>query len=734
MMRRGLFASVGLVGVALYIPVASAQEKSHKWDSILPNTSISGEVLTSYEHYRSYGDDSVSPYRSTGGEAYSSQTLKLQHSVSEYESIQGRFSGLLNSSSYRSPFENEYIVEQFAASWEKGDGAIPFIAEVGDYYASFSSRSLQRPLKGARVELQPIADNWQHSIVGLSGYVDNDYRFFEPEEEYYYGASWLAEHERLGAFIFNAVHNEKNIEASLSAGTTSENHHQSVISLAMEQDFSILNQDLNVELETAYLDGNPNNTTTKQTDRSYSMSLDGQYNRIIQYGASFEQNGEHFSPVGGSVSADKRDFQADISFRFSQGTQVRFGGQWLENGFESADPTDIDTYDMKVIGTAFDQGEGGVNFSVNVQTRDSENESGSIDSRAHNAGLTLSKRLNPEWSIRGASQWRYNRNDVTNDTDTSRDVTVNLDRQINWAGWSGVVSPGVNLVGFNGQGDTDYTQFVPYFSTSLSKGAHSFNASYRFNYTNQDPSLDNVSEISQQTASARYNFDQGDYVLSVYGDSYDRTPDNAGNTHAYRFGLQLSYPFNRPARSERNKSEFAQYDVASNEQFFSDFDRLWNLGGQSHVDVVAMLESQNYNNIQKRSNKTIAQGLFLSQISLTQNMVYNFEDGKDLNAIALTFTPLENSSSALKREYQNVLDELIKTLGQPTAAYERGNFTSAVREDLAENRFKRIVEWSGDDGDYRFGLPHRLDGQLVFELQKRKRLSSHQNNMWSAAE
>ena len=662
-----------------------------------------------------------------GERAYTSQSLNLAHELSEYESIQGSFSGLWNSSNYRSPFENEYIVEQFSASWEKGDSTVPFIVEAGDYYASFSSRSLQRPLKGARVEIQPVTGDWQHSFVGLSGYSANNYRLFELDNDHYYGASWLTEHERFGAFILNAVHNEKNIEAT--SGNLAENYHQSVASLATEQNFSILDQELTLELETGFLEGNPSNTTSDNTDQSYSAALDGKYNRDIQYGVSFEQNGKYFSPAGGSVSANKRDTQASMSFPLPHEIQASVGGQWLESSFENVNPTHTNIYDVRLVGSVFDRDGKGVNVSLDAKTQSSDNKSNTVDTRGHNVDLTLSRQLDSKWNIRGTTQWRYNRNNITPNTEMSRGVTVNLDRQIDVNGWSGVASPGVTLNGFNGQGD--HTQFAPYFSTSLSKGPHSVSANYRFDYTNQDPSSNNITQVNQQTASARYNYDQGDFVLSAYGDSYDLSPNRADNTHAYRFGIQLSYPFNRPARSSRDQ---VSYDVASNNLLLTDFDRLWSLNSQSRSDVVKMLSAQGYSNVQKRGNKTIAKGFFINKISLPQNMTYDFKEGRELNTTALTFTPIETSPSSIERDYQDILGELIKKLGQPTKAYERGDFTPNVITDLAENRLKRIVEWRGSDGNYRFGLPYRLDGRIAFELQKRKQLPNHQNNMWSVAE
>lgn len=726
MIRRYVLAGSCLIGSILYSPIVFAQETSQSFSDILPNTSISGEVLTSYEHYKNFGDDSASPYSSTGGKTYTSQSLNFTHEVSEYESIQGNFSGLWNNSSYRSPFENEYIVEQFSASWEKGDSAIPFIAEVGDYYASFSSRSLQRPLKGARVEIQPVTGDWQHSFVGLSGYNANNYRTFELDNDHYFGASWLTEHERFGAFIVNAVHNEKNIEDAF--GNSAESYHQSVASLATEQSFSILDQELRLELETGFLGGNPSNTTTDHTDQSYSAALDGKYSRSIQYGLSFEQNGEYFSPAGGSVSANKRDTQANISFPLPHEIQASVRGQWLESSFESVNPTHTNIYDVRLVGSVFDQDGQGVNVSLDAKTQGSDNKDNTVDTRGHNVGLTLSKRLDSKWNIRGTGQWRYNHNNITANTEMSRGVTLNLDRQIDINGWSGVISPGVTLNGFNGQGD--YTQFAPYFSTSLSKGPHSLSANYRFDYTNQDPS-NNVTQINQQTASARYSYDQGDFVLSAYSDSYDRTPNRADNTHAYRFGIQLSYPFNRPARKSRDE---ASYDVVSNNILLTDFDRLWRLNSQSRADVEDMLRTQGYTNVLKRGEKTIAKGIFVNKIQLSQSMVYDFKGGHGLEATALTFTPIETSPSSIERDYQDILEELIKKLGQPTKAYERGDFTSNLAADLAENRLKRIVEWRGSDGNYRFGLPYRLDGKVIFELQKRRQLPNHQNNMWSVAE
>jgi len=710
-MIRKIFVATFLTSLASTSFLSTSQA-----DPLLPDWSISGEALTSYEHYQSYGDDNASPYQETGGEAFISEDLNFSRKISAYELIKGRFSSVLNSSSYRSPYENEYLIEQFALSWQKGDARIPFNVDVGDYYASFSSKTLQSPLKGLRVEIQPSSQTWQHSIVGLSGYNDNIYRNIKPENNAYQAVSWLAEHEQYGAWIANLVYNQQKQNSPVN---------QSVFSLATAQTLKLFNQSMDIEAEFGFLNGNPEGLTTENTDQSYSLNINSQIGSSIQYLASFEQNGQYYRPAGGSVSADQREFETSVSWRLVNGMQANLRGQWLETSFESVNPLQTNTYGARLVGTIFDRYINQLNMTFNAQTTDATNRNDSTDSRTHSSSLNLSKRLSDTLNLRGATRWRLNKNDNTDKTTMTHELSFGLDQNINWYNWTGSISPGFVISEIHA--DSRNSKNVrPSFNATLNKGPHNFSGHYQFEHTDQDPT--NVTtQVDQQTASLRYSYNHGNYTLSSYSDLYDRAPNATGDTHAYRFGLQLAVQFNRPAiQTPPEDSVF--YDSP---EMLSEFERLWTMTGQPPHQIISALGELGYRNIQTRADQIFVSGLFITQIPLSQQLIYDFEDRKKLQRSAMIFTPTSIAEKSLKRRYQDTLDELIKRFGQPDRAYEKGTFTATLGVDLFNNEFKRIIEWHFKGELYRFGIPQRPDGRITFELQHGATMPNAQSNMWS---
>ena len=72
--------------------------------------------------------------------------------LSPYERQRLDLAGTLNASEYRG-VERGLALERGTFFWEKGDAALPFRAELGDFFAYQSLRTVQRGLKGLQIEV-----------------------------------------------------------------------------------------------------------------------------------------------------------------------------------------------------------------------------------------------------------------------------------------------------------------------------------------------------------------------------------------------------------------------------------------------------------------------------------------------------------------------------------------------------------------------------------------------------
>jgi len=129
--------------------------QSRLMDSILPGWHIFGSNTIRTDVYHSKGNKNASPYRFSRMHSYDELNLNLDRVFSPWNHVAGQLSGLLyNDSKYRSPFPG-MVLERINLRQDNGAFFIPYRAEVGDFFAFQSYRTIQRSLKGGRIEFQP---------------------------------------------------------------------------------------------------------------------------------------------------------------------------------------------------------------------------------------------------------------------------------------------------------------------------------------------------------------------------------------------------------------------------------------------------------------------------------------------------------------------------------------------------------------------------------------------------
>lgn len=699
---------------------AMALAEENKETSFLHEWELSGDFLGNQEYYQSHGDASASPYGSVGSQNYLSHNLLFEKRVSGYERISGRASGLLNSSEYRSQHDN-YILEQFGVSWQKGDVKLPFAVDAGNYYATFSPRSLQRPLTGAMVELQPdLSEAWHHSFMGLSGFSAGEYRDLQPKNDFYHGFSWLAEREDIGSFIANVVYNHQDRQSGFS-----NSRDQWVSTMGAATTLELAGQTLDVEAETGLLTGNPASSDTEHSDQSYMFRLDGSSALPLDYYFLYEQYGQYYEPKGSAITADQQNIEGQVGWRFERSLQTALRFQSLKTAYESGNPLTTDSYGLRLNGAPAPESLPGLLIFYDGFYSLQSNDTNTTSLKSYSSSLRATQRINRQWNLNLGTRWNLT-NDRTNGQDTtSRELSLGVDYSLDYGGWRGVISPELTLINSNAP-SRDFTEISPAITTSLSYGNHILSASYRLRRTDQmaAPLL-----VNQSNAAFRYSYNINDYSWTLSGDYFKRDPIRQQETDAYRVGMQLAYHFNRPATGSTPAYGTDALPVdASHQNVLSQF---LMASGTTETNWREKLEEMGYSGIISRGSERIVIGSFLSSISLTQELVAEFSNNQRLERSALVFTPNGNQPALLERNYQRIVSELIRIFGQPEASYEDGEFTTALAQQLASGSFRRVLEWRIGDDRLRFGIPQRLDGTIRFELQRAARMPAPQQPLWS---
>ncbi len=235
------------------------------------------------------------------------------------------------------------LAERLNLTWEKGDGAVPFRAEAGDYFASFSPRTIQLNLKGAQIDIQPGigGSKTRSSAVVFSGVNQSIYRDIDYNRDMYHGASALIDDPRYGIYALNVVNNHR--EADVAAGLEARN--QTVFGIATEHKVELAGQRLTLEAEIAHFigdhaAGDGGGTDTGEADNGYYFQLDGRGDSPLTYNLRYENYGADYRPNGASITPDRQTIETGLGWRFTDGLQLRLRGQAFRDSLESDNPTD----------------------------------------------------------------------------------------------------------------------------------------------------------------------------------------------------------------------------------------------------------------------------------------------------------------------------------------------------------------------------------------------------------
>lgn len=674
----------------------------------LSDWSISGTNTIRAEYYDIDGDHNTSPWPHHGSQFYNELDLNLHRRISPWESLRFSLSGLANSSDYRSN-EQGGLLERGLLYWEKGDAAIPFRLQLGDYYAAQSPRTLQRGLKGLQVELQPGSG---HSIQLFSGIAAPVYRHLDAELGIYSGASWLIEGQTLGAFSLTGVHHNRGENSSQIE------LNQSVASLAWYKPFSVGSQDLDFETELAFFSGeyDDGGSLVDSEDKGYYVQF-GSHAQQLNYRLLFEQYGEDFRPAGGALTPDHRAVEGHAGWIFTSGIRLRGRVQSFRDNLESNNPLDTDLAGLSLSGPLWHGSSLHVGIDAFAQKR--EDRTQTLETETRNISINLNQPITSRLSARGGVIWTATDDRLNDVVSINRQLKVAVDARFSAWGWHGTFSPGVILRDVSGVSES--SEVNPTLAVILSNGAH--NLMFSHNWINYDGHSDITIDTTLQKTALAYNYRKGQHRLGLEINRFDRDPDGESDTEAYRLSAYWSVSFDRPAQvvalMPAKNADIEKFSVLSD---------LLELSVGTSLDEIEIHLSRNHQTPAYRlPGLDIYEMQLLEKLDLRQRLGLIHESGilREVN-LALDFIDTSNINS-MARDYAHARDLLLKKYGVPKDFQEEGIFSDQLTVDLAMGRFERTLEWKTDSGTMRFGIPQRLDGQLRMEILHARTLPAGRN-------
>ena len=351
---------------------------------------VSGSNTAKLEYYRSFGDQSASPYAYQHGQFYDELDLDLSQRLSPFENWRIQTSGLYNDSKYRST-ETDLILERFKLNWEKGDGSVPFRFTGGDVYGYFSYRTLQRSFKGGQVEFQPDWFGVENSLMIVSGAQGSSWGYMDISQEVTSGASWLVSSPGFGNISANWV--KTDVEADATAGQAGQT--QDVFSLTGEKDLNWLGQKLNLEAETAYFSRGScryqrhGQRTGPCGYRAFSSSSEAKAKSPLTYRVRYENYGKDF-PSGRCRNHRRPRGRRDASgLAVSRaGMSLTGRGQFYTDAQESANPVDTATLGLN-LSASLGRWVRGLSGNMDMYHQAVESQDLTTDQRTDNINLSL---------------------------------------------------------------------------------------------------------------------------------------------------------------------------------------------------------------------------------------------------------------------------------------------------------------------------------------------------------
>lgn len=689
----------------------------------LDQWSISGSTTARGEYISGQGDHDASIYPFDGDQAFLDFDFTGNRIISPYNRWNAQMFGAFNGSEYRSN-ENGLVLERVALEQENGEAKIPYRLELGDHFAFFSFRTIQRALKGVQLDLQPqFSNGMRSSIMLFAGANQPTWTHFDPQDDSYAGASFLLQHNRYGSASANFVFNHRDKSAD-------EDHHledydQTVASLAAETRVPVFNQILTIEGEAAHFDGSHDfaigdNRRGDVSDTGLFAQVSGRgQTSPVDYRVRFERYGEDYRPTGAVITPDRKSWEGHVAYRFASGLTARARALWIRDNLETINPLDTETVGINISGRFLSRWVDDLTGRVDYFVQSLENESDTVDQVARNLTIDLNKPLPAGWNGRlGLFYLRTNSAVVGIPDTTVYQVSLSADHAIRLAGFEGIISPGYVWRDKDGS-TTDAHEISPTFTMFLAKGPH--RVGFDFSYNDFD--REGI-DIHDRTVTFEYTYERGQNIFGVELERFDRYPVPAQDTHAYKLAAFWTHHFDKPAAGSSDAPVLAVSEYAGGT------DVLAIAPGTPLDEVKAALDAE-FGGAARLPGYLVYEGRMLKGIDQRQRLVVQHVGGVVKRSGLIIDIDDVGNAQDLEETFERVREVLANRYGGGADTFERGDFDGDLVEELDNGQFVRNTQWQTDEGSLRYGIPNRLDRDLRLELQHARSFPSLSSASWS---
>lgn len=709
------FPCLAAAGLAM-APAAAAQDLT-----------VSGTNTARWERYETRGNPAGSPYPFTTTTGYDELVLNLGWQPSSFDRWRGLVAGVVNDSPYRSP-DRDVVPERLVLARENGEAAIPYRAEAGDFFAFATTRTQQRPLKGAAIELQPVTDGaFRHSILAFAGAAQPSWRHLQWSDDNSLGLSWLAE---VGAarFTVNALRSSRQSNAPEGAPRRS----QDVASVSAEAPFTLGETGWRAEAELATLRGDHDGASGTASTAVRDVRDEGLFAQLsgthapsgVGWRFRAERYGADYRPYGTSVAADRRSLEAHLTGLAPGGLSWRARLQDFRDGFEGDNPLHT-----RVAGTGLSGPWAALaaTVSADVFRQVLERRDGSLDQGNFTANVFLSRPFGIAIGQLGLLYQRVDDDIVADASPRTKQVNASVALPLAFAGLQGSVVPGVVWRDVTNAlfATRDVQATLQLF---LSGGPHRL--SLNAGRLSQDPSLAATPEVATINFGLDYRYRHGAHEFGFDLTTFDRRPSPGEKTEAWRAGLTWVFSFDRSLRAAPAPVA-APAIAASTGAVPRDIGVLAALvPGDLLEDAVSRMAAAGNAGATNLPGAVVWEARPLAEIEGRQRVVLVAEAGRvERSGVIVSLAPSGGGDDA-SRVFERVRRMLIDRFGRPATTFEEGDFGPQFARDVAAGRLIRIAEWNAARGVIRLGIPRRLDGVARIEIHHARGFASPRDTAW----
>ena len=673
------------------------EELDHSFVNAADGWGASGFVGLNTNYVDIGGDQTRSPLSFDGDHSYIESDLQFSKDDQQGNRFSGSLGAIINDSQYRG-VENGLILERGYLEWDRVAGKLPTRIRGGDFFAAFSPRIVQRPLKGLSAELQNL-DSWfgtRHSLQSISSVNGSTYRDLSIDDGWFNGISSLWVGER-GSLILNALHFEDALN--------NQKRSQRLTGIGLERKFTP-SEEIEVTLESELANLREKREEDVRSGTGLFSALNAKLGQRVIISAQIEDYDESFNPVGGSIISNRRTREGRIRWS-TNNVRTTLRAQEFIDRQHSENPLTTRIVGLNVSGGG-NLGNQRINVFFDGFSRENFDHEGSTDRVSDSLNLELTLPFANKFVHRIRTVYLSQEDTAVDTTARGFEIGYNLGVHFTWGGWRGFTEGGLLFREVDNQ-QREFIQDAEEIGISLSVRMKKNNFTHEVFYRSldQDRLQPQLEDFQQQSFGYRFQYRRKQHQLELNLRRFLNEPNPGLESDAQQFSLSYRYYFKRRSNGANNESNTIRTDtLLAQLQPGLDGESLGRLMIDNGLNSPIKIDGYQVFNVAVLDDINERQRLAIATDSagslLSSSIIIEFD----------TSGSLENR----ERQFERVRNRLIRILGAPADSIIEGEFDQINASNLASGRFVRNIEWQLSSGIVALTVPVRVDGQLRMEV------------------